>query len=178
MEKPNKEHLTAVAEEFNKTLALEPPIKTGRRVTAAALISDITEAAGLLTDEDELSAGCVEVLNALGIATPSPAEKTPPEPAVENEVVETPPPVKGGEQKVKTPKPAPKPASKGKYTRAMAVADAIKNATATDRKSLSEEANRLYVSHGGNDNVKDAGWWVGLIVPVLDRLGYVWAAAE
>jgi hypothetical protein len=66
-----KSQLEATAKEFNKLMALQPQIETGRKTTKAKLQSDIIEASGELVNGEHLTDATLLVLTELGIAHPS-----------------------------------------------------------------------------------------------------------
>jgi len=145
MKNVTKKQLEEVAKEFNHLMALEPPIKTGKKITKAQLADDIKLAAKELAPEDHLSANTSNTLTILGV----------------NLAVTTSPEI---------PEPS-KPKPSAKYTRMAAITEALKSA----RKPLSkdewiERADRLYVDNGGKSNLNETRWSLNYCLQVLTGL--------
>lgn len=60
---------------------------------------------------------------------------------------------------------------KKRYTRAQALADAIKMGGAHDVNDLIETSNSFYVQHGGKDNLKESKWFANYGLGLLESLG-------
>lgn len=148
-----------------------------------------------LSDEDVegehfYSEDAVKVFGMLGIeiAAGSPPEAgiesaTDAEEAEEVEEVEEKTPAKGKKEKAA---PAEKPAKEKKekapakekvarYSRANAFADAVVK-TKADKKAvklddLADAANSIYMEKGNKDNIKEAKWYQGTVVPALVAMG-------
>ena len=95
MAKLTKANLTKVANEFNKVMALDPPINVKKAVPQ--LESDIKEAAEELRDDDEFSPEVEGFLIELGIREPEPEADQ-----VGEEVAEETPTVDDNEEDIET----------------------------------------------------------------------------
>ena len=205
VEVPTREELSALVDELNNILGLDPAIKVSKKMTDEELIEKIKEIATdnvyesdctALSDEDVegehfYSEDAVKVFGMLGIEI---AAGSPPEAGAEStadaeeaeeveEEVEEKAPAKGKNEKSA---PAEKPAKEKKekapakekvarYSRANAFADAVVK-TKADKKAvklddLADAANSIYMEKGNKDNIKEAKWYQGTVVPALVAMG-------
>lgn len=196
VEVPTRDELVALTEELNNILGLEPPIKVSKKMTDEELIEKIKEIATdnvyesdckALSDEDVegehfYSEDAVKVFGMLGIeiaaGSPPEASEVEEEPEVEEKA-----PAKDKKEKAA---PAEKPAKEKKekapakekvarYSRANAFADAVVK-TKADKKAvklddLADAANSIYMEKGNKDNIKEAKWYQGTVVPALVAMG-------
>jgi hypothetical protein len=172
-----KKLLIVVAEDFNKVMELDPPIKSGRKITKDMLIEDLVEAAKEVQKNDILKQETVEVLTTLKIKLPKgigaesnvkPEEEPEEEPEKEPKKEETEKTPEGEPEKElkeaeipesidKTGKepmvPAKKPTEKApdvkvkRYTRAQAFCDALQGKPKTIEE-IGQEMLELYQKHG------------------------------
>lgn len=198
VEVPTREELSALVDELNNILGLDPAIKVSKKTTDEELIEKIKEIATdnvyesdctALSDEDVegehfYSEDAVKVFGMLGIEI---AAGSPPEAGIESatdaEEAEEKTPAKGKKEKAA---PAEKPAKEKKekapakekvarYSRANAFADAVVK-TKADKKAvklddLADAANSIYMEKGNKDNIKEAKWYQGTVVPALVAMG-------
>lgn len=174
-----KKLLIDAAQDFNKVMGLDPPIKiSGRKVTKESLISDLKDAAKELEKDDVIQKNTIEVLIVLGAKLP--------EALLPKKVsIETKPKAKTTKAKTTKAKTTPaakiEPAAKDtlpdktkKYTRAQAFCDSLRGEPKTIEE-IAKKAISLYEekTKKTGTQIKTAIWNVTLSLQPLLILGIV-----
>jgi hypothetical protein len=139
--------LKKVATELNKLMGLKPEIETGGKPKKADLEREIIDAAGSLEPDDKLTTDTAAALKVLGVDLPEP--KSEPKKA-------------SGKKASATPKADAAP----RFTRIMAVAQAMAKLGADDKEAIAVEADKLY----GNSNIKESKWATNVCFQFFDAL--------
>lgn len=203
VEVPTREELSALVDELNSILGLDPAIKVSKKMTDEELIEKIKEIATdnvyesdckALSDDDVegehfYSEDAVKVFGMLGIeiAAGSPPEQSTESPAEVKEEVEEKAPAKGKKEKAA---PAEKPAKEKKekaapvkekkekkerkYTRANAIVDAIEAGDGT-KEEIIKKSNELFMKNNpdAEDSPMSAKGMFNCVIPTLVAAGYI-----
>lgn len=190
--------LIVVAEDFNKVMGLNPPIKTGRKITKDMLIEDLVEAAKEVQKDDTLKQETIEFLTALGIKLPKRVgaksntkpegelEKEPgKEPEKELKKAEIPKSIDKTDKEptvpVKKVPDATVPVKKvldakaKRYTRAQAFCDALQGKPKTIEE-IGQKMLELYQKHGSatkHTQLKSVVWAAMIYIHPMTLLGLV-----
>lgn len=189
-ELPTREELVATVEEVNAVLGLEgkDALVIGKKTTDDEIIEmlvgvttgqiyesdfEVREGEGEEEGVTFFSEAAGDTLEAIGVEI---LAGSPPEVAAEPEPA--PAKGKGATKPAAAPAvPKEKKAAEPRYTRANAFSDAV-TALKADTKvvaldALADEANKQYMKNGnGKDNLKEAKWYQGTIVPALVALDF------
>jgi len=200
-ETATREELTALVEELNSVLGLDPALAVTKKMSDEDIIEKIKGIAEnnvyetdfeAVDDNDEegvhyYSEASKRVFGILQIEVTPGAPPAAYEEIVEEveKVVEETKPAKTSKKEKATPvekapakekKEKPVKVASERYTRANAFADAIKelkaDKKAVDLNKLAETANEIYIGKGNKDNLKEAKWYQSTVIPALVILGF------
>lgn len=179
-----KKLLIVVAEDFNKVMRLDPPIKSGRKITKDMLIEDLVEAAKEIQKNDILKQETVEILTTLKIKLPKGVgaeSNAKPEGEPEKELKEAEIPESIDKTDKEPMVPAKKPTERApdvkvkRYTRAQAFCDALQGKPKTIEE-IGQKMLDLYQKHGSatkHTQLKSVVWAAMIYIHPMALLGLV-----